>query len=98
MIYDGALAAGSIMDAGHALWCLGIGALIVLWIRIGILRIGPVNAVAMMGLFLLTVLLCVTIMGADGAPASAAGETMSFAMALELSIAMPLSWLPLISD
>lgn len=98
MIYDGALAAGSIMDAGHALWCLGIGALIVLWIRIGILRIGPVNAVAMTGLFLLTVLLCVTIMGADGAAASAAWETMSFAMALELSIAMPLSWLPLISD
>ncbi|WP_276677092.1 putative hydroxymethylpyrimidine transporter CytX [Selenomonas artemidis] len=98
MIYDGALAAGSIMDAGHALWCLGIGALIVLWIRIGILRIGPVNAVAMTGLFLLTVLLCVTIMGVPGAAASAAGETMNFAMALELSIAMPLSWLPLISD
>ena len=98
MIYDGALAAGSIMDAGHAAWCIGIGALIVLWIRIGLLRIGPMNAVAMTGLFLLTVLLCVTIMGAGGMPASPAGETMSFAMALELSIAMPLSWLPLISD
>ncbi|EKU70848.1 hypothetical protein HMPREF9161_01397 [Selenomonas sp. F0473] len=98
MIYDGARAAGSIMDAGHALWCVGIGALIILWIRIGILRIGPVNAVAMTGLFFLTVLLCATIMGADGAPTSAAEETMSFAMTLELSIAMPLSWLPLISD
>ena len=32
------------------------------------------------------------------AESSAAGEAMSFAMALELSIAMPLSWLPLISD
>lgn len=99
MIYDGALAAQSIMDAGHWVWCIAVGALIVLWIRIGILRIGPVNAVAMTGLFFLTVLLCATILGAEpGTAGAAAGETMSFAMALELSIAMPLSWLPLISD
>ena len=99
MIYDGALAANSVMDAGHWLWCLVIGVLIIVWIRIGILRIERVNAVAMTGLFLLTVLLCSVIMGGMGAAKiSAAGEAMSFAMALELSIAMPLSWLPLISD
>ena len=99
MIYDGALAAGSIMDAGRWIWCLVIGMLIIAWIRIGILRIERVNAVAMTGLFLLTVLLCSVIMGAETEAASAeAGEAMSFAMALELSIAMPLSWLPLISD
>ena len=98
MIYDGALAANSVMDAGHWLWCFVIGVLIIVWIRIGILRIERVNAVAMTGLFLLTVLLCSVIMGGTGAAGSAAGEAMSFAMALELSIAMPLSWLPLISD
>lgn len=99
MIYDGALAAGSVMPAGHWLWCLVIGALIIVWIRIGILSIERVNAVAMTALFLLTVLLCSVIMGGSGAAeSSAAGEAMSFAMALELSIAMPLSWLPLISD
>ena len=99
MIYDGALAANSVMDAGHWLWCLVIGVLIIVWIRIGILRIERVNAVAMTGLFLLTVLLCSVIMGGTGTAAgSAVGEAMSFAMALELSIAMPLSWLPLISD
>ena len=98
MIYDGALAANSVMDAGHGLWCFVIGVLIIVWIRIGILRIERVNAVAMTGLFLLTVLLCSVIMGGTGAAGSAAGEAMSFAMALELSIAMPLSWLPLISD
>ena len=99
MIYDGALAANGVMDAGHWIWCLVIGALIIIWIRIGILRIERVNAVAMTGLFLLTVLLCSVIMGGSGAAeGSAAGEAMSFAMALELSIAMPLSWLPLISD
>lgn len=98
MIYGGALAANSVMDAGHWLWCFVIGVLIIVWIRIGILRIERVNAVAMTGLFLLTVLLCSVIMGGTGAAGSAAGEAMSFAMALELSIAMPLSWLPLISD
>ena len=99
MIYDGALAANSVMDAGHWLWCFVIGVLIIVWIRIGILRIERVNAVAMTGLFLLTVLLCSVIMGGTGTAAgSVAGEAMSFAMALELSIAMPLSWLPLISD
>ena len=99
MIYDGALAAGSVMELSHWIWCLVIGALIIVWIRIGILRIERVNAVAMTALFLLTVLLCSVIMGGSGAAeSSAAGEVMSFAMALELSIAMPLSWLPLISD
>ena len=98
MIYDGALAANSVMDAGHWLWCFVIGILIIVWIRIGILRIERVNAVAMTGLFLLTVLLCSVIWGSAETTVSAAGETMSFAMALELSIAMPLSWLPLISD
>ena len=98
MIYDGALAANTVMDAGHWLWCLVIGILIIVWIRIGILRIERVNAVAMTGLFLLTVLLCSVIWGSAETTGSAADETMSFAMALELSIAMPLSWLPLISD
>lgn len=98
MIYDGALAANTVMDVGHWLWCFVIGALIIVWIRIGILRIERVNAVAMTGLFLLTVLLCSVIMRGTGTAGSAVGEAMSFAMALELSIAMPLSWLPLISD
>ena len=99
MIYDGALAANTVMHAGHWLWCAVIGVLIIVWILIGILRIERMNAVAMTALFLLTVLLCSVIMGGSGAAEnSAAGEAMSFAMALELSIAMPLSWLPLISD
>ena len=98
MIYDGALAANTVMHAGHWLWCGVIGVLIIVWIRIGILRIERVNAAAMMGLFLLTVLLCSVIMQGSSAAPSGAGEAMSFAMALELSIAMPLSWLPLISD
>ena len=48
-------------------------------------------------LFILTVILSFIIFG-DGTVHEAAGEAMSFGAALELSVAMPLSWLPLISD
>ena len=99
MIYDGALAANGIFDAGHWVWALAIGALIVLWILIGIRNLGKVNTVAMAALFILTVILCFFIFGGDVISASQAGEeAMSFGAAVELSVAMPLSWLPLISD
>ena len=98
MIYDGAGAAGGIRGANRKwVWCLLIGGLIVLWIFIGIQNLGKVNTVAMAALFILTVILSFIIFG-DGTVHEAAGEAMSFGAALELSVAMPLSWLPLISD
>ena len=48
-------------------------------------------------LFVLTLILCWVIFG-DGAAAGISDESMSFGAAVELSVAMPLSWLPLISD
>ena len=50
MIYDGALAAGGVWSVGHWVWCLVIGALIVVWILIGIRNLGKVNTVAMAAL------------------------------------------------
>lgn len=97
MIYDGALAVNGISDAGNWVWCIVIGALIVLWIMIGIKNLGKVNTVAMGALFVLTIILSFVIFGEKGA-LSAGGEGMSFGAAVELSVAMPLSWLPLISD
>ncbi len=97
MIYDGALAADSAFAAGKWLWCLVIGGLILLWIAIGLKNLGKINVVAMSALFLLTVVLCGVIFK-SGATQSAGGEAMSFGAAVELSAAMPLSWLPLISD
>ena len=98
MIYDGAGAAGGIRGANMKwVWCLLIGGLIVLWIFIGIQNLGKINTVAMAALFILTVILSFIIFG-DGTVHEAAGEAMSFGAALELSVAMPLSWLPLISD
>ena len=97
MIYDGAIAVNGIFDIGNWVWCIVIGGLIVLWILIGIKNLGKVNTVAMAALFILTVVLSFVIFK-KGAIKSIAGEGMTFGAAVELSVAMPLSWLPLISD
>ena len=98
MIYDGALAADGIFQTGHWVWCLVIGVLILVWIMIGITNLGKINTIAMGALFILTVVLC-KIIFFNGNPISVpADDSMSFGAAVELAVAMPLSWLPLISD
>ena len=97
MIYDGALAANGVLHTGRWVWCMVIGALIILWIVIGITNLGKINTVAMAALFILTLVLSRVIFG-DGSGAGAGGDAMTFGAAVELSVAMPLSWLPLISD
>lgn len=98
MIYDGALAANGIFKTGAWLWSLIIGALIIVWILIGISNLGKVNTVAMAALFVLTLILCKVIFFDGSKLPVADGDAMSFGAAVELSVAMPLSWLPLISD
>ena len=98
MIYDGALAANGVLNTGNWVWCLVIGALIVLWIFIGITNLGKINTIAMAALFILTLILCKLIFFDGGAALAIGEEAMSFGAAVELSVAMPLSWLPLISD
>lgn len=97
MIYDGALAVNGILDIGNWIWCIVIGALIVLWILIGIKNLGKVNTVAMSALFILTIILSFVIF-TKGTMQNISGENMTFGAAVELSVAMPISWLPLISD
>ena len=97
MIYDGALAANGVFTAGHFVWCLLIGGLIVLWIMIGIKNLGKLNTVAMGALLIMTIVLSFVIFK-DGSISSTVSDAMTFGAAVELSVAMPLSWLPLISD
>ena len=98
MIYDGALATNGILNVGPWVWCVVIGALILVWIAVGITDLGRINQIVMALLFLLTLVLCkVIFFGGSGAGAPAE-EAMSFGAAVELAVAMPLSWLPLISD
>ncbi len=97
MIYDGALAAGSCFHGGMWIWCIVIGALIIAWIALGVSNLGKVNALAMTLLLILTIILSKVIF-IDHAGLTQAAGAMSFGAAVELSVAMPLSWLPVIAD
>ncbi len=96
MIYDGALAADGVLNLGHIFWSILIGALIIVWILVGIKNLGKINTLAMVALFVLTILLSFVVF--RGGTASISPDGLSFGAAVELSVAMPLSWLPLISD
>lgn len=100
MIYDGALSINSIFNTGKWMWALIIGLLIIVWILIGITNLGIINTVAMTALFGLTLVLCkVIFFGKETAVTTfSPQDSLSFGSAVELAVAMPLSWLPLISD
>ncbi|WP_296330812.1 putative hydroxymethylpyrimidine transporter CytX [uncultured Treponema sp.] len=98
MIYDGSLAVNEIFSFGNWIWAIVIGFLIILWILIGITNLGKINVVTMSLLFILTLVLCKIIFFGEKIADSALEEAMSFGAAVELAVAMPLSWLPLISD
>ena len=51
----------------------------------------------MAALFILTLILCKVIFTGSGAGVPS-DDSMTFGAAVELAVAMPLSWLPLISD
>ena len=97
MIYDGALATNTVLGIGKWVWCLVIGGLIVVWIAVGIKNLGWVNKIAMAALFILSIVLCVVVFR-GGTPVTVPDDSLSFGAAVELAVAMPLSWLPLISD
>lgn len=114
MIYDGSLCANTIINDAKdysKFAALAIGVLIVVWILAGVRNLDKLNFAAAIALFCLTILLCVKIFGgifggaasgaamADGAAGEGmADQALSFGAAIELSVAMPLSWLPVISD
>ena len=99
MIYDGALAADGLLHTGLWIWALVIGALIILWIVIGITNLGKLNTIAMTALFILSLILFkVIFFGTAVAGPIVDDGSLTFGAAVELAVAMPLSWLPLISD
>ena len=85
MIYDGALAADGVMHTGRWIWCLVIGALIILWIVIGITNLGKINTVAMAALFILTLILCKVIFTGSGT-GTPSDDSMTFGAAVELAV------------
>ena len=110
MISSGASALGGVLTAMptlnsitsngsmlQILLCLFIAILIAVWIGIGFDRLKKLNLIAVTGLFLVSIYLGFKAFSGGVTP-MLSEETLSFGLALELSIIMPLSWLPLISD
>jgi putative hydroxymethylpyrimidine transporter CytX len=97
MIASGATAANSIADiGGNLVWSIIIGVFIIIWVLVGFKNLDKLNFVAMVGLFILTIILTGVIFKGDSN--TVGGGSISFGAVVELSVAMPLSWLPLISD
>ncbi|WP_371372553.1 putative hydroxymethylpyrimidine transporter CytX [Sporomusa aerivorans] len=81
------------------LWSVGIGGLVMLWIALG--REGGMkkaNMVAVLLLLGITMVLSSVVFKDSSALFAPAAGGMSFGQAVELSVIMPLSWLPLIAD
>ena len=103
--------AGLNLPISFPLTCVILAALIAAWVYVGIRRSANVTTVVMAALTVLLAILSVKLFGLDSGSssvASAAGAattgTAATAAALkfwnifEISIAMPISWLPVISD
>lgn len=80
------------------IWSMFIGLLICIWIAVGIKKLNKVNLLAVGLLFILTIVLSTVVFKTPGLGSQAVEGGLSFGAAVELSVIMPLSWLPLISD
>ncbi len=98
MIYDGSLAASKLFFPEQKIWAIAIGFLIILWLFLDLKKLSKVNVAAMSALFMLTVILCFVISSEGKLKFMSQDGSMSFGQSVELAVAMPLSWLPLISD
>ena len=102
MIITGAAATDAILPWGTITWSLIIGGLIILWLVLGYSNLTRLNLVAVGLLFCLTIWLSFIIFDPSSALVGALQLTddqgLSFGAAVELAAAMPLSWLPLVSD
>lgn len=96
MIASAAVAANTIAAIGTAFWSVIIVALIALWIVLGLKNLGRINVIVIAALLILTLVLSAVIFG--GGASFQADGTMTMGEAIELTVAMPLSWLPIISD
>ncbi len=99
MIASGAAAAVVLApQLGQVGWCLLIGALIVVWIAIGSAKMSRVQSIAAVLLFALTIVISFVVFSQGGGSSSQTSDALSFAAAVELAVAMPLSWLPVAGD
>lgn len=104
MIMTGAAAADAISVkmfgvSANSVWALALGGAIVAWIGLGKSGFSKLNVIAVGLLFGLSIVLGIMVLGEETVYSSVAtSHSLSAGLALELSIIMPLSWLPLIAD
>ena len=102
--------AGLNLPISFALTCVILAVLIAIWVYVGLRRSANVTTVVMAALTVLLAILSVKLFGLGDALASSpasgkiastaasAAATLGFWNIFEISIAMPISWLPVISD
>ena len=100
--------AGLNLPISFPLTCVILAALIAAWVYVGIRRSANVTTVVMAALTVLLAILSVKLFGlgsgsssvasAAGAATTGTATALKFWNIFEISIAMPISWLPVISD
>ena len=100
-----AVLAGLHLPISFPLTCVLLAVLIALWVFVGLRRFAKVTSVVMVVLTALLAILTVKLLGvgtsltdASAGTASAASHALGFWNIFEISLALPLSWLPVISD
>ena len=95
--------AGLNLPISFPLTCVILAVLIAIWVFVGLKRSANVTTVVMAALAILLAVLTVKLFGVGASGALTAGTATSAALLgfwniFEISIAMPISWLPVISD
>lgn len=93
--------AGLDLPISFPLTCVILAVLIAIWVFVGLKRSANVTTVVMAALAILLAILSVKLFGLDNASGTTAAGSVAllgFWNIFEISIAMPISWLPVISD
>jgi len=103
MIISGAKAIDTITISyadfsSSSLWSILIAVFIFVWILSGLKKLEKINIFAVGGLFILTIVLSYVVFKGGTVQLNNINDEISFPLAVELAVAMPLSWIPLISD
>ncbi len=97
MIFNASVAMSEIAFIPMYVWCIIIGVGICIWIYLDVKNMKMISAFAMFGLFVLTIFVSVIVFK-DITNYEIGMEALKFGSAVELAVAMPISWIPLISD
>lgn len=96
---QGALAlSGLNLPVSFALICIFLSVLIALWVYVGFERSSKIATIMMVILTILLLFLSFKLLGMNNPNITLNNSTLTFWNIFEISIAMPISWLPVISD